>query len=123
VTTLVYGSVHLLNGFLTGNFSAALFQALQATLIGLMLIAIRLRTKSIYPAMVTHGLYNFAVFTLGIAAGSAPGPTQNVAGPPLLPQFLPSVLIPLSLFVYGLWLLRGIGKQSRGDHFDPTPVS
>ena len=115
VTILVYGSVHLLNGFLTGNFSAALLQALLAGMIGVMLMALRLRTKSLYPAMVIHGLYNFAVFTFGIAAGLARGPTQNVAEPSFLQQFLLSASIPLSLFLYGLWLLRGIGKKEKAE--------
>ena len=113
LTTFLYGSAHLLNGFLTGDFSAALFQSLQAFMIGLMLLAIRLRTKSLYPAIAIHALWNFAIFTLSVAGGLVQGSAPAGADPSFIQQLAVGILVPLSLFLYGLWLLRGIGQKEK----------
>jgi len=62
LTSLLFGSVHLSNVFITGDFVDAMIQVLQATLGGIWFLALRLRTRSVYPAMLMHGLWDFAIF-------------------------------------------------------------
>lgn len=115
LSSLLFGSVHALNGFITGNFTAAFIQALQATLSGVWLMSVRLRTRSIYPAMLIHGLWDFSVFLLGRAAAGSRMPDAAAASLPLTQQLMFGILVPLPLFLYGLWLLRGIGKQTKAE--------
>jgi hypothetical protein len=112
----LFGSVHAVNGFLTGDFAASLLQALQATLTGVWLQSLRLRTKSIHPAMLVHGLWDCAIFILNLAVinasgGAGGGPSNS----PFMQQFIFAVLMPMPLFLYGLWLLRGIGKKDKAE--------
>jgi membrane protease YdiL (CAAX protease family) len=116
ITAVLFGSVHALNGFMTGDFGAALAQTLQATLSGIWLQAIRLRTKSLYPAMLIHGLWDFALFILGNAvAASLTERSLDAAEPSLAQQFAVAIVAALPLFLYGLWLLRGIGQKSKAE--------
>ena len=55
LTSVLFGAVHILNGFSTGDFAAAAIQATTAGMAGLWFTAIRLRTKSIFPGMAMHG--------------------------------------------------------------------
>jgi membrane protease YdiL (CAAX protease family) len=115
LTAIVFGAIHALNGFMTGDFVAALVQALAATMSGLWVHAIRLRTKSLYPAMLIHGLWDFAlfVFVTSIAAMGATAAAQGPVEPTLAQKLVIPLLMPLPLFLYGLWLLRGIGQQDK----------
>ncbi|TXS90777.1 CPBP family intramembrane metalloprotease [Parahaliea maris] len=116
VVSIVFGLVHSLNGFMTGDFIAASAQALAAMMSGIWLHAIRLRTTSLYPAMIIHGLWDFALFLVAaavVAGGVAGGSSNEIADPNMLEQILLPALMPLPLFVYGLWLLRGIGRKTK----------
>lgn len=108
LTSVMFGSVHALNGFLTGNFVGALFQAGGTVMSGLWLLAVRLRTRSLYPAMVIHGLWDFALLVVALSS------TQGAAAPSTgNPAFV--LLLNLPLMLYGLWLLRGIGKKTKDE--------
>ena len=61
-TSLTFGAVHALNGFITGEFGMAVVQAGLATLSGTMFLAIRLGMGSIIPAIILHFLWDFSVF-------------------------------------------------------------
>ena len=115
LAAIVFGAIHALNGFMTGDFMAALTQAMAATMSGLWLHAIRLRTKSLYPAILIHGLWDFAlfVFVTSIAAIGLTAAAQGPVEPTLVQKLGPPLLMPLPLFLYGLWLLRGIGKKEK----------
>jgi membrane protease YdiL (CAAX protease family) len=73
---------------------------------GLLFIAIRMRTGSLRPAIMTHGLRDFATFTPG-AAGGEPADPQMV-------RTTVQMLFPLLLFLpnalYALRLLRQVGR-------------
>lgn len=120
LTSVAFGSIHSLNVLVTGELGAALLQSLAAFLSGLMFIALRLRTGSLWPPILVHALWDFATFTLlaasggimahGALTGEAPVPLP-VGVQPLLP-----VLLVLPNAIYGLWLMRGIGQT----HSDPS---
>jgi len=111
VTSLLFGSVHSLNILTTGEVAQSLIQSVGAALTGLMFMALRLRTGALWPAMVLHGLWDFGTFTLGSTGGDG-GPAED---PGLLLMASP-VLVILPVALYGLYLLRNIGR----DNADPT---
>jgi hypothetical protein len=114
LTSVAFGAVHSLNVFVTGDLRAALIQSSAAFLSGLVFIALRLRTGSLWPPIIVHALWDFATFTLGAAgheaaAGGLPAEAATPAGATGLVEFLP-VLLVLPNAIYGLWLMRNIGR-------------
>ncbi len=111
-TSLVFGAVHVLNGILTGDYGAASVQALAAVTSGLVFMAIRLRTGSLWVAIVYHALWDWVLFVA--AAGQAePAPEQAVeatASTGGAAMFVPFVLV-LPNALYALWLLRHVGRK------------
>jgi membrane protease YdiL (CAAX protease family) len=105
ITGIIFGGVHSLNGFITGDFAAATGQALGVLTMGVMFGALRLQLGSLYPLMIVHWLWDFSVFL-----GSS-GPSQAA-----LDQFSPTLImlteiaipfvINIPLLLYGIWLLR-----------------
>ena len=63
ITTLLFGSMHLLNYFNTGELH--ILQAITTMATGLMLLAIRVGMGSIIPAIVIHGLWDFGTAMIG----------------------------------------------------------
>lgn len=112
IVSAVFGGIHALNGFLTGDFGSALMQAVAAGMSGVMFIALRLRTNSLYPPILVHGLWDFAVFILMVALTAlrtdAPAPE-----PTMVQRIVMPLMIALPGFLYGLWLLRGIGRRDK----------
>jgi membrane protease YdiL (CAAX protease family) len=111
LTSLAFGAIHSLNVFITGELWPALLQSTAAFLSGLMFIALRLRTGSLWPPIILHGLWDFATFTLGAAsehAASGTAEAATTAGPGL--AALAPVLLVLPNAIYGFWLMRGIGR-------------
>lgn len=114
LTTAMFGGVHVINGFITGDFGSAAIQAVLAGCSGLMLMAVFLRTGSLWAAIVVHGLWDFATFVLGLANGASPnvagpGPTE-MAADGSASAYLAPLLVILPNLVYGLWLLRSVGR-------------
>lgn len=108
LTTLAFGAIHILNVFMTGELRAALIQSTAAALSGLLFIALRLRTGSLWPSIVVHGLWDFATFTV-TAARSGEAQPGSGAGPTTLITLMPILLV-LPNALYGLWLMRRIGQ-------------
>ncbi len=112
ISSLLFGGIHTLNGLMTGDYTAALAQALQATMFGVWIMAIRLKSKSLIPVMVIHGLWDFGLFLMAASAMAKAAPASAVEAP-LVQQLLAPSLLELPLFLYGLWLLRGIGRKAK----------
>ena len=108
LTTLAFGAIHILNVFMTGELRTALIQSAAAALSGLLFIALRLRTGSLWPCIVVHGLWDFATFTIA-AARSGEAQAGSGGGPMTLMTFMPILLV-LPNALYGLWLMRRIGQ-------------
>ena len=106
---VLFGGVHAFNGFITGDFGAAFIQSAAAAMSGLVFMAILLRTGSIWPAIIYHGLWDFALFTIGLAS-SGSGAGDVAADVPSYAAYAPIAMnLPNSLFA--LFLLRSIHKQ------------
>lgn len=119
-TSLIFGAMHCLNVFITGDLQAALIQSTAAFLSGLLFIALRLRSGSLWLPIAVHALWDFATFTLagaaqGLSKGNPPVEATTGAGGSGLLQLMPILLV-LPNAIYGLWLMRNIGQT----HVDPT---
>lgn len=62
MVSLLFGSVHVLNGFVTGDFASSTLQAFMATFSGILFLAMRIKSINIIPAMIVHWLWDFVVF-------------------------------------------------------------
>ncbi len=93
----LFGVVHTTNGLATGDVSGALWQAVAAALQGVGYAAIRLRTRSVWPMVLVHGLWDFALVT-----ATLPHPAED--GASILPYAALLAVLPLCL--YGVYLLR-----------------
>ena len=62
ISSLLFGMMHLLNVAGGANLAATLLQVVYAVSIGLMYAALALRTQTILPLIVTHGLTDFFAF-------------------------------------------------------------
>jgi membrane protease YdiL (CAAX protease family) len=97
MSSALFGVVHTVNGLATGDFSSALWQSVSAFLQGVGYAAIRLRTRSVWPMVVVHGLWDFALVTSMLTA------TSSGEGS-VLP--FAALLAVLPLCLYGVFLLR-----------------
>jgi membrane protease YdiL (CAAX protease family) len=100
VTSVMFGAVHVANGFITGAWGAAGMQATMAAMSGLAFAAIRVRTGSLWPGIVLHGLWDCGLFLMGQSV-VRDGQAAAEAGFSLVPA-----LLVLPFAVYGAWLLR-----------------
>jgi uncharacterized protein len=71
LTSLMFGGAHTFNVFLTGRLDQAIIQALSATILGMFLAAVRLRTQSLFPAILAHASWNVAIFSFGVSNGAS----------------------------------------------------
>ena len=108
ITAVIFGLVHSLNGMITGNFTAALLQAMMAFLFGVWTAAVRFRLNTIILLMFLHWLWDFGVFSLSVQAG-----VKTILGAGL------PILFAIILFLYGVWLLDG----SRQSEVETLPAS
>ncbi|MGF0537191.1 CPBP family intramembrane glutamic endopeptidase [Agrobacterium sp. ES01] len=120
MTTVGFGVVHVLNGLITGDFGASMIQALTAASTGILLIAILIRTGSIWTSIIVHALWDWATFLLMLAA-KAQAPVagmEQTTEAASQSSFIGQVVIPVAVvlpgLLYGLWLLRRVGGTERG---------
>lgn len=106
LTTLAFGAIHSLNVFVTGELLAALIQSTAAALSGLFFIALRLRTGSLWPSIVIHGLWDWAAFMAALASAKDPATHAAPAGA----ASLAPILLVLPNGLYGLWLMRHLSQ-------------
>lgn len=110
LSSVLFGSVHILNLFTTGHVFQSAIQALGATMSGFVFAAMLLRTGSIIVPMIYHALWDFGTFTL---AGSVQGISPDAApasAPSTLMYFVPMLFI-LPNFLFALWLLKNLAKH------------
>jgi uncharacterized protein len=93
ITAIIFGSVHTLNGLITGDFKASTVQAFFAGTFGIWAAALRVRLDTIVPVIIIHWLWDCLAFLTN--------PFGDLA-------LLPFALV---LFIYGLWLLRNYRRS------------
>ncbi|WOI58293.1 CPBP family intramembrane glutamic endopeptidase [Palleronia sp. LCG004] len=117
VTSSVFGAVHVLNGFITGEFESAIYQAIMAGSTGLLLMAIVLRTGSLWAAIAWHAAWDAALLLI---AEGMPDPDASNGSELANSGGWTTILIPLALvlpnLLYALWLLRHV-------HHVPAPAN
>jgi membrane protease YdiL (CAAX protease family) len=116
LTSVIFGMSHALNGFVTGDFGPAMVQAVAASMSGFLFTALRLRTGSLLPVILLHGLWDFSVFLLGLSVAGSGAELPETSGPTAL--IAPVVLV-LPNFLYGWYLLR---RKKRGEWERPGAV-
>jgi membrane protease YdiL (CAAX protease family) len=109
-SSAIFGAIHLLNVFLTGDLNGAVMQAAAAFLSGVFLTAVRLRTGSLWTGIVLHGLWDAGTFL--VAAGA----TATAAAAPAPLAAYGSVVLSLPLFLLGLFFLRHAGRDYGKDY-------
>ena len=108
MTSVLFGSVHVLNAFALGDLALAGVQAVAAMMTGLLLLALMLRTGSIWVAVVYHMVWNFGILLVAYETAQYPLPDEPL---PLSAYLVPMTVV-LPNLLYGLILLRKIGGDS-----------
>ena len=112
LTSLAFGAVHLGNGLRSGDFEAALGQSLAAVSTGLLLLALRLRRGSIWPAVIYHALWNIGSFGMDLAGGSRSTDIGILDTPNLWLRIAMTLAFVAPNGLYALWLLRKVGRET-----------
>lgn len=108
-TSIIFGSIHVLNSFTYGGLSQSVTQAIAATMTGLLLGALLIRTGSIWPPIALHMVWNFGLLLATFEVASQQLPVQ-----PLTPQtFLVAVAMVMPNLLYALFLLRKVRAADR----------
>jgi CAAX protease family protein len=119
ISSLCFGILHLLNLAGGANLAATLLQVVYAVAIGLMYAALALRTQTILPLIVTHGLTDFVAF---LALNST-----VVTGSQSTLFFLVTAGEIIVYTAYSIILMRQVKPQTRGADteakLNPTPAT
>jgi membrane protease YdiL (CAAX protease family) len=110
-SSVLFGAMHVLNVFLTGDLRGAVLQAVAAFLSGVFLAAVRLRTGSLWTGIILHGLWDAGTFL--VAAGAT---TAATATAPTAWGDYGSIVMSLPLFLLGLFFLRHAGRDYGKDY-------
>lgn len=111
-TTVAFGGIHVLNALLTGEFATAAVQAVFAACTGLLLMALLLRTGSLWVAILVHAAWDWVTFLLAVGAthgGAQAAPQGSALAASVSPMTL---LIIVPNLLYALWLLRGVHRRA-----------
>jgi hypothetical protein len=108
LSSVIFGAVHVLNGFVTGDFASAGVQAVAAAMSGVGLAAIMVRTGSVWPGVAVHGLWDYGLFMMGQSTGvtADPGPAGDIAAGAEAGAGVVGLVLVVPVFLFGLWLLR-----------------
>lgn len=106
-SSMIFGLIHLISLFM-GRISlmASITQVLYATFSGVFFAACVLRNKSIWPAIITHAIFNICSDLNAIAVGGSFGQVSNTNS--TLADALSTIAVFLPLLIYGLFILRKV---------------
>ena len=107
LTSVLFGGIHVGNAFALGDIRLAAAQAVAAMMTGLLLIALMLRTGSIWTAIVYHMVWNFGILLVGYETAKHPLPNEPIP----MGAYLVPLLVVLPNFLFGLILLRKISTD------------
>jgi membrane protease YdiL (CAAX protease family) len=114
ISSLFFGILHLLNGAAGANLAATLLQVVYAVAIGLMYAALALRTQTILPLIVTHGLTDF----FGYIAFTSTVVTTSLS----TPVFLVTAGEIIVYTAYSILLMRQMKAQAFGAAMGTTSM-
>jgi membrane protease YdiL (CAAX protease family) len=109
VSSLLFGAIHSLNVFGTGLLFIALMQSVAAGMAGLFLIALRLRSGSLWPPILFHSVWNFALLMANGAAMKHVD-VNGLAASAGMREGLLALAFQLPIALYALYLLRHIHR-------------
>jgi len=109
LTSLLFGAVHVLNVITTGQLLEAVVQSVAAFMSGMLLLALLIRTGSIWVPIAYHALWDFVTFVTSATRPKTAGPVDFAQG---WTWALP-ILIVLPNFLYALFLLRKVRNDTR----------
>ncbi|MGL5852921.1 MAG: lysostaphin resistance A-like protein, partial [Phycicoccus sp.] len=112
VSSLLFGLVHFNNLIGGGNLAPTSSQVIYATFMGIGFAAVLVRTNTIWPLVVIHGLINT------VTADVAPSESVTTANDSFL---LGAVLLTVPLLVHGLVLVRR--RRRSAVPADPTAAA
>ncbi len=95
IMSLAFGTVHILNIAITGEVLGSIIQAFFATFSGIIFLAIRVKTNSIYPAIILHWLFDFTIFGVS-ASGITHLQNQEIQ------NAVYGIMVFISPFVFGI---------------------
>ena len=97
----IFGLIHILNALQTGHVTLAILQAIAAFMTGMMFMALRLRTGSLYPVILLHAAWDcMSLMAVVKTGGGLP------AGEVVPPAIYAAPLVVLPNLIYALYLLR-----------------
>jgi membrane protease YdiL (CAAX protease family) len=112
LTSILFGGIHVLNGFATGSFVGGLVQAVAAFMTGLMLLGLLLNTRSLLVPIAVHWLWDATLLLLLTAVIAYTGEQPEIPAEPSAPLLVGPVLFATPNFLYGLYLVRRAARNS-----------
>lgn len=109
LTSALFGSVHVLNVIVTGHFGEAVVQAVAAFMSGFVMIALLVRTGSIWVPIVYHALWDLGTFVISARSAATTTPIDVSQG---WNWTLPVAMV-LPNFLFAIYLLRGVRNDAR----------
>lgn len=109
-SSLLFGAMHVLNVFLTGDLRGAVIQATAAFLSGVFLAAVRLRSGSLWTGIVLHALWDAGTFLVAAGQTATTAPASTAMGD------YGSIVLSIPLFLLGLFFLRHAGRDYGKDY-------
>lgn len=109
MTSALFGAFHVLNAFVLQDLGMALAQSVAAMMTGLLLVALMLRTGSIWPGVVYHMVWNFGVLLVSYETVQY----LPLDSSPPLSTYLTPLLVVLPNLLFALVLLRNIARAHR----------
>jgi membrane protease YdiL (CAAX protease family) len=116
LVSALFGTVHVLNGLITGNWSGGAIQAFNAAVTGALFLALRIRTGSLLVVIVLHALWDFMLFFASASDGPA-----GAAPAGMMTELATIGIIAVPMGLYGLFLVRN--ARVRGNWREDSPPS
>ena len=111
INGILFGAMHLMHGFMDGDWAAAGHQALVTILGGLAFVAVRAETGSLWPPIILHMLLNLSVIFSNGEAARATG-TLTIAD-------TASRTLQFVLFLWVAWTARA-SRMSASNEAQPV---
>lgn len=108
LSSLIFGAFHLIHLIGTTNPLPVITNVVCAFFIGTAFAAVYIRTKSIWPVVIFHALFDIVTGLDEISI------IKPVASNSTLSGTLPAIIITSLLFIYGLFILRKV-KQVKNN--------